>query len=151
MKALRMFCWMMFLTGGLYPFLITAIAHFAMPRQSQGSLIVRNNKVIGSVLIGQSFQSEKYFWSRPSAVDYNPLPSGGSNLAPTSAELQAQVEKRRDYIASKNYSVQDIPSELLFASGSGLDPHITLKTALYQVERVAKARNIQKEKLTEQI
>lgn len=151
MKALRMFVWMTLLTGFVYPLLITAIASLTMHRRSEGSLIRQGNKVIGSALIGQKFEGERYFWPRPSAVDYNPLPSGGSNLGPTSVELKAQVEKRRAFIASQGHSVHEIPSELLFASASGLDPHISLQTALFQVERISKARNIEKGKVIAEI
>jgi potassium-transporting ATPase KdpC subunit len=149
MNALRMFIWMTVLTGMIYPLLITAIAHVAMPAKAKGSLVMRNHKIVGSALIGQKFESEHYFWPRPSAVDYNPLPSGGSNLGPTSAELKTSVDKRRTSLAAA-FSVNDlneIPSELLFASGSGLDPHISPKCAYFQIARVAKGRNMEDQKL----
>jgi len=146
MKALRMFIWMLLLTGLIYPLLVTALGFFLMPKKAQGSLVIYKGKIIGSVLIGQKFESGKYFWPRPSAVDYNPLPSGGSNLGPTSAELQQQVEKRHSVLVSL-YKTEQIPSELLFASGSGLDPHITPEAAYFQMERVSKERGIESKKL----
>lgn len=139
MKALRMFVWMTVLTGILYPLSITVIANMAMPKKAKGSMVTHNNKIVGSLLIGQKFESEKYFWSRPSAIDYNPLPSGGTNLGPTSEDLKKIVDKRRSILATHN-KTDEIPSELLFASGSGLDPHISPKTAYFQIARVAKAR-----------
>jgi K+-transporting ATPase ATPase C chain len=107
-------------------------------------------------LIGQKFESDKYFWSRPSAVDYNPMPSGGSNSGPTSAALQKFYQDKQKNFSEKN-SVKDIstvPNEMFFASASGVDPHISPISALLQVERVAKARNFdntKKEKVLELI
>jgi K+-transporting ATPase ATPase C chain len=92
--------------------------------------------------IGQKFEQEKYFWSRPSATDYNTLPASGSNLGPTSALLQRQVEERRAAFQSGS-----VPSELLFCSGSGLDPHLTLEGIYFQIERVAKARQLDPDQL----
>jgi len=100
-------------------------------------------KVVGSKLIGQKFDSVAYFWPRHSAIDYNPLPSGASNYGPTSAKLQKQISERRKDLISKNGLTKNsvIPSEMLMASASGLDPHISPEAVYLQVDRVAKARN----------
>jgi potassium-transporting ATPase KdpC subunit len=111
-------------------------------------LVIRGNQIVGSTLIGQKFESERYFWPRPSAVAYNPLPSGGSNLGPTSAALAKEVEERRKSLVAKDQE-HTIPSELLFASGSGLDPHITPEGAYFQIGRVAQARKMERDKLKE--
>lgn len=141
--ALRLFLWMAFLTGLAYPLLITGIAQLFMKQKADGSFVKQHDRNIGSKLIGQKFEGDHYFWPRPSAVDYNPLPSGGSNLGPTSKALIAAVEQRREKIMKSN-STEDfkIPSELLFASGSGLDPHISPLAAYFQIDRVAKARGL---------
>ena len=137
-----MFIWMAVLTGILYPLLITGVSQLMLVAKSRGSLVVSNDKVIGSTLIGQKFEGETYFWGRPSAIDYNPLPSGGSNLSPTSLKLKKTVEDRRAALVKVHGEGKEVPSELLFASGSGLDPHISPKAAYYQTERVAKARKL---------
>jgi len=141
-RSLYMCLWMTLMTGIVYPLLITLVAHLSMPLQANGSLIRVNDKVIGSHLIGQKFTSEKYFWGRPSASHYDPLHSGGSNLGPISAKLKEQVQARIAHLQSTTSidSSQLIPDDLLFASGSGLDPHITLDAGLYQKKRIAKAR-----------
>ncbi len=143
LTSLRIFAWMTILTGIIYPLFITIISQVAMKEKADGGFITSNDKIVGAKLIAQKFESEKYFHGRPSAIDYNPLSSGGSNLGPTSALLKKIVDERRDIIA-KSYEVEKIkiPSELLFASGSGLDPHISVETAYFQIERVAKARNL---------
>jgi K+-transporting ATPase, C subunit len=134
------------LTGLIYPLLILAIAKLSFPKQANGSLIYKEGKVIGSSLIGQKFDQDKYFWPRPSAVGYNPLPSGGSNLGPTSSTLRDEVKLRREMLIKANgkptENISSVPSDLLFSSGSGLDPHISLNAAYYQLDRVAKARNL---------
>jgi K+-transporting ATPase ATPase C chain len=131
------------LCGIAYPLLITGIAQIAFPAKANGSLIVQDKKVIGSELIGQKFDQDNYFWSRPSAIDYNPQPSGGSNLGPSSAKLKQLVADRTaQWIKSNPTSdPEKIPSEMLLASASGLDPHISPKAALLQVDRIVKARN----------
>lgn len=154
--ALKFLLVMTILSGIIYPFLMTGVAQLAFPSKANGSLIIRDGKIIGSELIGQKFDSTVYFWGRPSAIDYNPVPSGASNLGPTSAKLKKQVTERRLLFASMN-SIKDtagIPKEMIFASASGLDPHISQKAALLQVDRVAKARNFnafQKQKLVQTI
>lgn len=139
-----MFLWLACITGIAYPLLITIIAQVTMSKQANGSFLSNDNRLIGSTLIGQKFTSNQYFWPRPSAVDYNPLPSDGSNLAPTNIKLQAAVKEREKIIAQTHAVIDNaaIPSELLYASGSGLDPHISIKAALFQLQRVAQARHL---------
>ena len=154
--ALRFLLIMTLLTGLVYPLFMTGIAQIAFPSKSNGSLISKDGKVIGSELIGQKFDSSIYFWSRPSAIGYNPIPSGATNFGPTSNTLKKQVEARRILFAKMN-SIEDvlsIPKEMIFASGSGLDPHISPDAALLQVERIAKARQFdtsQKQRLLQSI
>ncbi len=138
LKALKLFAWMVLVTGLIYPLFITVIAFITMPEKAAGSFTMNSS----SLLIGQAFESEKYFWPRPSAVNYNPLPSGGSNWGPTSAQLKQAVDERRRNIAALQDMTQPIPSELLFASGSGLDPHISPETAYFQMKRVADSRKL---------
>jgi K+-transporting ATPase ATPase C chain len=141
--ALKFFLVMTILTGIAYPLFMTGVAQLSFPSKANGSLVMKNGKIIGSELIGQKFDSTIYFWSRPSAIGYNPIPSGASNYGPTSDTLKKQVAARRTFFAAKN-SIKDmntIPKEMIFASGSGLDPHISPEAALLQMERVAKARN----------
>lgn len=142
---------MFLLTGVLYPLMVTAITHFTAHHQAGGSLLMQGTKVVGSSLLAQQFEEERYFWPRPSAIDYHPLPSGGSQLAPTSNKLKDQVEARRAFLLSKGFLESEIPSELLFASASGLDPHITLQCALSQAKRVAKARSLSLAQVERQI
>ncbi len=142
--ALKFFLVMTVLTGFIYPFFMTGVAQLAFPAKANGSLIIKDGKIIGSELIGQKFDSSIYFWSRPSAIDYNPIPSGASNLGPTSVKLKKQVAERRRLFATNN-SIADtstIPKEMLFASASGLDPDISPKSALLQLKRVVMARNL---------
>ena len=124
--------------------MVTGIAQVVFPAKANGSLIVKDNKIIGSELIGQQFDSAIYFTSRPSAISYNPLPSGGSNYGLTNAKLKNLVDERKKQFIAFNQldSLTDIPSEMLFASASGLDPHISPEAALLQVNRIAKARNL---------
>ncbi len=154
--ALKFLAVMTVLTGIIYPLIMTGIAQAGFPSKSNGSLILKDGKVIGSELIGQKFDSTIYFWSRPSAIGYNPIPSSGSNYGPTSDTLRKQVNARRISFASAN-SLTDalsVPKEMVFASGSGLDPHISPEAALMQVERVVNARhfdNTKKEILLKKI
>jgi K+-transporting ATPase ATPase C chain len=126
--------------GLLYPALIWAIGQTVTPHAANGSLL-RNAKgeVIGSELIAQGFSRPEYFWPRPSAVDYNAVGSGGSNLAPTSPELRRKAEAQLARFSAD--ARHPLPLDLAAASGSGLDPQITLAGAEYQAERVAKARH----------
>jgi K+-transporting ATPase ATPase C chain len=134
------------LTGLIYPLVITGIASAVFPRQAQGSLIVVNSKVMGSQLIGQPFESPKYFWSRPSATQpfpYNAASSGGSNLGPSNPALLQAVQAR---LAALHAADPDnhlaVPVDLVTASASGLDPDISVAAARYQAGRVAAARNL---------
>lgn len=152
-NSLRMFLWLTFITGIAYPLIVTGIAHLTMGQKAEGGFVSSKDKIVGAELIAQKFESNKYFWARPSAVDYNPLPSGGSNLGPTSAALKKAVEERQDVIA-KAHDLKDkiqIPSELLFASGSGLDPHISPEAAQFQIDRIIKARGWEQNQAREEI
>ena len=142
--SLKIFFFLTLLTGIIYPLIVTGIAQLAFPAKANGSLILRDNKIIGSELIGQQFDSTIYFASRPSAVLYNPLPSGGSNFGLTNVKLKNLVSERRHQFIKFNQldSLTEIPSEMLFASASGLDPHISPQAALLQVDRITRARNL---------
>ena len=143
--ALLMLIVLTVITGVLYPLLITGIAQVAFPRQANGSLIVRNGVVVGSSWIGQSFSDPKYFWGRLSATSppYNAGASSGSNLGPTNPALFDAVRARIDSLHAADPDAKlPVPVDLVTASGSGLDPHISLAAAEYQVSRVARARGM---------
>ena len=134
------------LTGVAYPVVVTGIAKLAFPHQAAGSLIVKDGKPVGSALIGQPFDDPRYFWGRPSVTSpfaYNAGASTGSNLSPTNAELIKTVQGRVDALrAADPGNTAPVPVDLVTASGSGLDPHISPAAALYQVGRVARARKL---------
>lgn len=136
------------LLGLLYPFAMTGVSQVIFPRQSNGEFVSRGGQLVGAKLIGQKFEKPEYFWSRPSGVDYNPLSSGGSNLGPTSQDLKKTVDERRTKlkVAHPDQTVEP-PQDLLFASASGLDPHISIEAAQYQLQRVAKIRNFKTEQV----
>jgi potassium-transporting ATPase KdpC subunit len=144
--ALKMLLWMIIMTGVIYPFVITAIATLAMQDTASGSLLITEGveKIVGSQFIAQKFTTNGYFWPRPSACDYDAVASGGSNLGPTSRRLRKAIDDRRVVIQAAHELAADdhIPHELLFASGSGLDPDISPETAYFQISRVIKARNL---------
>ncbi|MFH0727466.1 MAG: potassium-transporting ATPase subunit KdpC [Pseudomonadota bacterium] len=125
----------------LYGLLVLAFGQFVVPNSANGSL-VRNGKgeIIGSELIAQAFTRPEYFWPRPSAVDYNASAAGGSNLSPTNPALRKRAETILDRMTAA--AGNPLPADLVTASGSGLDPHITLQGALYQANRVASARGL---------
>ena len=139
------------ITGVLYPLLITGIAQLAFPEKANGSFLKKDGKILGSELIGQPFSDPKYFWGRPSATSpfpYNAASSAGSNEGPLNPALLDGVQKRiHDLNAADPQNNQPIPVDLVTASGSGLDPHISISAALYQVERVARKRNIHAEQV----
>jgi potassium-transporting ATPase KdpC subunit len=134
------------ITGVAYPLVVTGIAQLLFPWQANGSLIVKDGKPVGSALIGQPFDDPKYFWSRPSATSPYPdnaASSSGSNLGPTNPDLAKAVQGRIEALrAADPGNVAPIPVDLVTASGSGLDPHVSPASALYQVPRVAKARGL---------
>jgi K+-transporting ATPase ATPase C chain len=154
--ALKTFMILTVLTGVVYPFLITGLSQLIFPGKANGSLIETDNKIVGSELIGQQFDSIIYFSSRPSAINYNPLPSGASNYGLTNAKLKDLVYSRKNQFKMVNHldSLTAVPSEMLFASASGLDNHISPEAAYLQIERIANARNFnisQKQKLRQLI
>jgi K+-transporting ATPase ATPase C chain len=134
---------MTLLTGVLYPLAVTGIGQGLFAKQANGSLLKNaQNNVIGSALLAQKFDSAIYFQSRPSACDYGTVASGASNKGPTNVDLQKIAQERRTTFRARNSlaSTQDVPAEVAFASGSGLDPHISPEAARMQVARVANAR-----------
>jgi K+-transporting ATPase ATPase C chain len=146
--TLKYFLIITILTGIIYPLFITVISIILFPDKASGSMIEKEGKIIGSKLIGQKFESDKYFWSRPSAIDYNPMPSGGSNSGPTSAALQKFYQDKQKNFSEKNFvkDIASVPNEMFFASASGVDPNISPISALFQVERIVKTRKFNKAK-----
>jgi K+-transporting ATPase ATPase C chain len=144
--ALLVFVVLSVITGILYPLVVTGIAQVVFPNQANGSLIDRNGRAVASALIGQPFEDLKYFWGRPSAtapVPYNAAASSGSNLATTNPRLVEAVRSRVAALrAADPGNEAPIPVDLVTASGSGLDPHISPAAAEYQVRRVARVRGL---------
>lgn len=139
------------ITGIAYPLAVTGIAQITMPEQANGSLIVKDGKPVGSELIGQAFSDPKYFWGRPSAT--GPMPnnaaaSSGSNLGPLNPALMDAVKSRVQALKEADPgNTAPVPVDLITASGSGLDPHISPAAAEYQVQRVARLRSLQPEEV----
>ncbi|MDC4226599.1 MAG: potassium-transporting ATPase subunit KdpC [Candidatus Manganitrophus sp.] len=149
--ALLMFLVLTVITGALYPLGVTGVAGLLFPDQADGSLIQKNGQVVGSRLIGQPFDDPKYFWSRPSATGptgYNAAASSGSNLGPKNEVLKKAIADRVAALkAADPENIDPVPVDLITASGSGLDPHISPAAAAYQAGRVAKVRAISQEEV----
>ncbi len=149
-RAVLLFIALSILTGVFYPMAVTVLAQIIFPEQASGSLIYKNDgKPVGSIFIGQPFSDPKYFWSRPSATadfPYNALASGGSNLGPTNKDLISQIAQRVKSFQESAIKVP-LPSDLVTASGSGLDPHISAAGAVLQVPRIARTRNMPAKKI----
>ena len=142
LQSLRIYIILTLLTGILYPLAMTGVAQLLFPKQANGSRTFENSKLVGSDLLVQKFESPRYFWPRPSSADYATVPSGASNKGPTSADLKKSIDERREKFGN------DAPVDLLTASGSGLDPHISPEAARLQLARVAAARNMSIQKVT---
>lgn len=150
--ALTVFLFLTILTGVVYPLIVTAFAQKFASHRANGSMIVRDGVVVGSELVGQSFDDPRYFWSRPSAtvpVGYNAGTSSGSNLGPTNPALIEAVSLRVKTLRdTSSDSMRPIPVDLVTASASGLDPHISPSAARFQVERVARERKLPVERVS---
>lgn len=144
LTSLKVFVVFFIILGIGYPLLITGISQLIMPYKANGSLIVKDGKVIGSELIGQEFTQAKYFHPRFSAVNYNAASSGGNNFGPTNPKLIEQVKEHITKVRGENNLDEktEIPADMVLTSASGLDPHISVENALLQVKRVATARDI---------
>lgn len=144
LPSLRLLCLLTLLTGVAYPLFVTGMAHVAFPTQANGSMLERNGQALGSALIGQNVTDARYFWGRPSATHYSALPSGGSNYGLTSAAWHNAVSERAAALRQANALTPEavIPADLLYASGSGLDPHISPDAARWQLARIAQARGL---------
>lgn len=140
--SLRAMVVLTILTCVVYPLGVTALAQALFPKQANGSLVRIEQNMVGSELIAQKFASDRYFWPRPSAADFGTVASGASNQGFLSKKLEAAVVERRSVLG------ENAPSDLLYASGSGLDPHISPEAARYQVARVAAARGLAPEKVS---
>ncbi|MFA5834385.1 MAG: potassium-transporting ATPase subunit KdpC [Bacteroidota bacterium] len=147
LPALRMVLVMTVFTGIIYPVAMTLLSLAVFPYQAKGSMIEKNGTIIGSELIGQGFMSDKYFNSRPSAIDYNPAPSCGTNWGPTDKRMADSVKARTAQVKLQNNlsAAMIVPKEMLFASASGVDPHISPEAAQLQIERIAKVRGFNSE------
>ncbi|MBJ9985108.1 potassium-transporting ATPase subunit KdpC [Acinetobacter sp. S40] len=136
--------------GLLYSSVATGLGQFIFPEQSHGSLIVKNQVIMGSSLVAQNFQNPRYFMSRPSAANYDPMAMSGSNLAITNPDLKIKIEQRLIAVAKENHVAKNqIPSDLVTASGSGIDPDISPEAAQLQVSRIAQLRQLSAIQLTD--
>ena len=141
--AITVFVLLSVITGVIYPLIVTGIAQMVFPHQANGSLIEKDGVIVGSELIGQQFDDPKYFWGRLSAAGYNAALSSGSNYGPMNPALLDSVQARIDALKTADpENPLPIPVDLVTASASGLDPHISVASALYQVSRVASARGL---------
>jgi K+-transporting ATPase KdpC subunit len=141
--AITVFVLLSVITGVIYPLIVTGIAQMVFPHQANGSLIEKDGVIVGSELIGQQFDDPKYFWGRLSAAGYNAALSSGSNYGPMNPALLDSVQARIDALKTADpENTLPIPVDLVTASASGLDPHISVASALYQVSRVASARGL---------
>lgn len=151
LQSIKLLLVMTFLLGGVYPLVITNLGAWVFPSQSSGFLLKDNGAVIGSELIGQNFSKEGYFISRPSAAGedgYDALSSSGSNLAPTNKLLLDRIDASKESLQVR-FGEGNIPSDLVTSSGSGLDPHISKLSALYQVQTIAKERHVDEVQMLE--
>jgi len=150
MPSLKLTLVLIIICAALYPLLIAGIAKLA-PGGGGGEKLMVDGKVVGYANIGQKFTEDKYFWGRPSAVDYNAAGSGGSNKGPSNPDYLKTVQDRIDSFLVHNPTVkkEQIPADMVTASGSGLDPDISIQGATIQIDRVAKARNISVDKVKE--
>lgn len=153
--AIVIFLFLTLITGGLYPLLTTALGQWWFPDQARGSLIIQDNQVRGSRLLGQNFTAPGYFHGRPSAtaeMPYNPMASGGSNLAASNPALDAAIRERVAQLRAANPDAPStVPTELVTASASGLDYSLTPESVRWQVPRVARARGLSTQWLYQQI
>lgn len=151
LQSIKLLLVMTFLLGGVYPLVVTNVGAWVFPTQSSGFLLKDNGVVIGSELIGQNFSKEGYFISRPSSAGedgYDALSSSGSNLAPTNKLLLDRIEASKEALQVR-FGEGNIPSDLVMSSGSGLDPHISKLSALYQVQTIAKERHVDEVQMLE--
>ncbi|WP_340694652.1 potassium-transporting ATPase subunit KdpC [Hydrogenobacter thermophilus] len=146
LKTLKVFLLLFVITGVIYPLLTTGIASFMFREKTKGSIIYYKGKPVGSELIGQPFISDYLFWGRPSADNYDPLNSGGSNLAPTNPELYKQIKARIERLRNSGIK-EKISSYLVFSSGSGLDPHLPPEALLIQIPRISERTGLSKDEL----
>jgi K+-transporting ATPase ATPase C chain len=145
LRVITVFTGLSLITGVLYPLAVTFVGQLLFAQCAKGSLIVAGKKLVGSELIGQQFNDPGYFWGRPTATglfSYNPLAGAGSNLAQTNPALTSRVTSDVERILSAHQGKKPVPVDLLTASGSGLDPHVSVAAAEYQVDRVARARGV---------
>lgn len=151
--SIKVFFILSLLLGIIYPIFITIIGQLTMNNKANGSLITINNKIRGSTLIAQEFKDPKYFHSRPSAVQYNAANSGASNLGPSNPQLFENTKKQIEQIRLENNLPPhtSIPPDSVLQSASGLDPHISIKYAQLQINRISKARNISQEAISQLI
>jgi K+-transporting ATPase ATPase C chain len=149
MQSIKQTLFWTVVTGLLYPLVITVIAQLAFHNQANGSLIERNGQIVGSTWIAQQFQTTRYFWPRPSAGSYATVPSSASNYGPTSKKLQDAVNGFAAALRTAHNLPANapVPSDLVFTSASGLDPHISPEAARFQISRVASARGINEDQV----